>query len=132
MSTSPGRLEAVVRVVVVALADLPQQNRAGALFHGEVVVQPLLDVDALAGGEAHPRSRRDNVGTAIGVDGDVGLVNVETTHSHSAKLCRRVIISVMIGCYVKTHFLQSFTQCCRVVCHITIRRNLDRTLNSIR
>ena len=66
------RVEAVIRVVVVALADLSQEDRPAAGLHREVVIQPLLDMDALAGGQADLRPGVDGVGAPIGVDGDVG------------------------------------------------------------
>ena len=68
------RVEAVIRVVVVALADLSQEDRPAAGLHREVVIQPLLDMDALAGGQADLRPGVDGVGAPIGVDGDVGLI----------------------------------------------------------
>ena len=67
-------MEAVIRVVVVALADLSQEDRPAAGLHREVVIQPLLDVDALARGEPDLGSCRNRVSVPIGVDSDVGVV----------------------------------------------------------
>lgn len=54
--TADRRVEAVVGVVVVALADLAEQDGAGAGLDGEVVVQVLRDVDALARGQTDLRA----------------------------------------------------------------------------
>ena len=69
-----GGIEAVVNAVVIALADLAQEHIAGAGLHLKVVVQPLGDVDALAGGQADLGSGGDCVGSAVRMDGDVGSV----------------------------------------------------------
>ena len=68
------RVEAVVRVVVVALAHFAEKDVAGAGLHAEVVVEALRDVDAFAGGEADLRAGGDGVGVPVGVDRHVGLV----------------------------------------------------------
>ena len=47
--TTDGRIEAVVGIIIITLADFTQQNRAGAFFYREVVVQELLHMDALTG-----------------------------------------------------------------------------------
>ena len=54
---SDGRVEAVIRIIVVALADLAKQDGAGALFHGKVVVHPLRDPEAFARTQPDLRAR---------------------------------------------------------------------------
>ena len=46
--------ETVIGVVVVALTHLAQQHWTAPFLHGEVVVEILMDVDALAGGQTDP------------------------------------------------------------------------------
>ena len=72
--TGPRGIEAVIRIVVVALADIAQQNVTRAGFYFKIVVQPLLDVDGFAGRQADLGAGRDGVGTAVGMDRDVGCV----------------------------------------------------------
>ena len=45
--TADRRIEPVVCVVVVALADLPQEDGAGPWLHGKIVVQALRNKNAL-------------------------------------------------------------------------------------
>ena len=70
--TGPRGIEAVIRIVVVALADLAQQNVTRAGFYFKIVVQPLLDVDGFAGRQADLGAGRDGVGAAVGMDRDIG------------------------------------------------------------
>ena len=46
--TSHWRIESVVGVVVITLADLTQQDRATSWFNRKIVIQPLLDKDTFA------------------------------------------------------------------------------------
>ena len=69
--TSDRRIEAIVGVVVVALADFAQQDGAGGGFDLEIVVHILLDMNALARRELDLRSSGDNVGSAVAVNGHV-------------------------------------------------------------
>ena len=68
------RVEAVVRLVVVALAHLAQQHRPGAGLDLEIVVEVLPDVDALARREAHLRARGDGVAVPVGLHEHGGVV----------------------------------------------------------
>ena len=72
--TGPRGIEAVIRIVVVALADLAQQNVTRAGFYFKIVVQPLLDMDGFAGRQADLGAGRNGVGTVVGMDCDVGCV----------------------------------------------------------
>lgn len=71
--TANGRIEAIVGVVVVALADLTQQNSTRARFNLEIVIHILLDMDALARCELHLRPGRDSISSAIAMDSHVGF-----------------------------------------------------------
>ena len=80
-----GRVEAVVLGIVIALADLAQQHVARTRLHLEIVVQVLLNVDGLAGGQADLGSGGDGVSPAVSMDGDIafivdGLVGVGIVH----------------------------------------------------
>ena len=66
-------IEAVIRIVVVALADFAQQNSAGTGFDLEIMIHVLLDMDALTRRQAHLRSSRNCIGSAIAVDGHIGF-----------------------------------------------------------
>ena len=66
-------IEAVIRIVVVALADLAQQNSAGTGFDLEIMIHVLLDMDALTRRELHLRSSRHGIGSAVAVDGHIGF-----------------------------------------------------------
>ena len=58
-------IEAVVGVVVVTLADLAKQHCARAGLNGEVVIQPLIDVDAFARSQTNLSSGGDGVLVAV-------------------------------------------------------------------
>ena len=66
-------IEAIVGVVVVALADFAQQDSAGTGFDLEIMIHILLDMDALTRCQAHLRSSRNCIGSAIAVDGHIGF-----------------------------------------------------------
>ena len=66
-------IEAVVRIVVVALADFAQKNSDGNGFDLEIMIHVLLDMDALTRRQAHLRSGRNRIGSAIAVDGHIGF-----------------------------------------------------------
>lgn len=59
--------------VVIALADLPQKHRPAPRLHLEVVIQPLLDMDALTRCQADLRAGRHRVCPPVHMDGDVAL-----------------------------------------------------------
>ena len=44
------RIEAVIGVIVVALADFTQQHRTCTFFDGEIVVEILLNMNTFTGG----------------------------------------------------------------------------------
>ena len=71
--TTHRRIEAIVGVVVVALADFAQKNSAGTGFDLEIMIHVLLDMDALTRRQAHLRSGRNRIGSAIAVDGHIGF-----------------------------------------------------------
>ena len=62
-----GWVEAVVRIVVVALADLAEQHVAGTGLDGKIVIQPLIDENALARGETNLRSGGNRIGPSVGI-----------------------------------------------------------------
>ena len=68
------RVEAVVGVVVAALADLAEQNGAGARLDREVVVHSLRDPEAFARTQTDLRARGNRALQAVAVDGHVGLI----------------------------------------------------------
>lgn len=61
----------IVAVVVVALADLPDQDRPGPGLYGKIVVEALRDVDALPRYKADLRPRRYRQAAAVARNGDV-------------------------------------------------------------
>ena len=71
---SDGRVEAVIRIIVVALADLAKQDGAGALFHGKVVVHPLRDPEALTRAQADLRAGGNRALQTVAVDDHVGFI----------------------------------------------------------
>ena len=68
------RVEAVVGVVVAALADLAKQDGAGARLDREVVVHSLRDPEAFARTQTDLRARGNRALQAVAVDGHVGLI----------------------------------------------------------
>ena len=60
--------------IVVALADLPQEHRAGTGFYFEIVIQVLGDENALARGQPDLGTGGDGIGPAIGMNGHVAFV----------------------------------------------------------
>ena len=72
--TAHRRVKTVVGVVIVALAHFPQQHRAGTFFHGEIVVQILLHMDALTGGQTNLGAGRHCVSTAVRMHRDIAFV----------------------------------------------------------
>ncbi len=65
--TAHRRIEAVVGVVIVALAHFTQQHRTSALLHGKIVVHKLLHVDALTGFQTNNAAGRNGISTSIGM-----------------------------------------------------------------
>ena len=72
--SSDRRIEPVVGVVVIALRDLADQYRAGPFFDLEIVIESLLDGDALARCKAYLCARRDRVCAAVGMDLDIAFL----------------------------------------------------------
>ena len=103
---APGRrVEVVVGVVVIALADLADEHRAGAGLDVEVVVEPLGDGQAHAGLQLHLGAGGHHPGLAVHVDGDVafavhGLVLMGVEHADeqvAARKSRQVQIEELAG-----------------------------------
>ena len=69
-----GRVEVIVGIVIVALAHFTQQHVAGAGLHGKIVVQPLIDKDALARRQADLRSGKHGIRFSVGVNDNVGFI----------------------------------------------------------
>ena len=66
-----GRIESVVSVVIVALADLAQKNSPRSRLDLEITVHILLNVDALARCQFFLRFSRHRVRPAGAVDGHI-------------------------------------------------------------
>ena len=64
----------IVGIVIVALAHFTQQHVAGAGLHGKIVVQPLIDKDALARRQADLRSGKHGIRFSVGVNDNVGFI----------------------------------------------------------
>ena len=68
------RIKAVVIGIIIALGNFTQQNVAGARLHLEIVVEILLDENGLTRGKTNLGAGGNGIGTAVGVDSDVGFV----------------------------------------------------------
>lgn len=65
------RIESVVSVVIVALADLAQKNSSRSRLDLEIMVHILLNVDTLARCQAYLCPSRHRVRPAVAVDGQI-------------------------------------------------------------
>ena len=68
-----GWIEAVVGIIVVALATLTEQDSTRTRFDLEIVIHILLDMDAFTRRELYLRPGRNGVGSAVAVDSHVGF-----------------------------------------------------------
>ena len=66
-----GRIESVVSVVIVALADLAQKNSPRSRLDLEIMVHILLNVYDIARCHAYLRNSRQRVRPAVALDGHI-------------------------------------------------------------
>ena len=72
--TANRRIEAVVGVVVVALADLAQQDGSSAGLNRKIMIQALINENAFTGFQTDLRPGRNGIAFAVGVDFPVRFI----------------------------------------------------------
>ena len=67
-------IETVIHVIVVALADLTQQDGTSAGLNRKIMIQPLINENAFTRFQPDLRSGRNGIAFAVGVDFHVRFI----------------------------------------------------------